>query len=387
MKQTSQTCRRLGAAILGLGLLFSNASAQQGPPPSPVRVDPVRSEQLQEMRRVTGQLRAAQRSTVATREAGLVREILVREGERVEKGAVLVRLDRTRLDRERAVLAAQEKLAAAVVVERLAILEQAQRDRDALVALAERDAVSPKELADAKTTLVAAQARIEQGREEIGVLVARRAELELRIADTETTAPFTGTVVARHTEVGAWVGTGGALVEIISSDALEAWIDVPQAWFGALSTSTESMRLEFDATGGEAIASSWRLLPDIAAQGRTFPLIAPLAVDSPLAPGMSVTANVPTGARAGYLTVARDAILRGETGAFIYVAKPTAPDAPPTAAFQPVEVLFRHGDRAAVRAPGLAAGDLVVVEGNERLFPSAPLLPQPIGGDEGGKQR
>jgi len=192
--------------------------------------------------------------------------------------------------------------------------------------------------------------------------------------------------VSRRAEAGSWVGTGGALVELVSSDALEAWVDVPQAWFASLRASQEPLQLEFDAKPGEAVTvSSWRILPDVAAQGRTFPLIAGLPADPAIAPGMSVTASVPTGARAEYLTVGRDAILRGDTGAYVYVAKPTAPDAPHTAVFVPVEVLFRNGDRAAVRAPGLAPNDLVVVEGNERLFPSAPLLPQPPTGDDGGK--
>jgi multidrug efflux pump subunit AcrA (membrane-fusion protein) len=41
----------------------------------------------------------------------------------------------------------------------------------------------------------------------------------------------------------------------------------------------------------------------------------------------------------------------------------------------PVEVLFYTGERVAVRAGRLEPGELVVVEGNERLYPSAPVAP------------
>ena len=58
------------AAVL---LVAGAAEARQGgPPATPVRVDAVRTEDLQERRRVTGELRAIARSMVATIEPGLV---------------------------------------------------------------------------------------------------------------------------------------------------------------------------------------------------------------------------------------------------------------------------------------------------------------------------
>ena len=99
---------------------------------------------------------------------------------------------------------------------------------------------------------------------------------------------------------------------------------------------------------------------------------------------MSVTATVPTGAEADHLTVSRDAILRSATGPYLYVAAGGGDGKPAAAVMVPVEVLFSVGDRAAVRGRDLAAGALVVVEGNERLFPGAPLLPSPAAPPQGG---
>jgi hypothetical protein len=49
----------------------------------------------------------------------------------------------------------------------------------------------------------------------------------------------------------------------------------------------------------------------------------------------------------------------------------TTPAAPPRVA--PVVRLFKTGGRVAVRSPVLQPGMLVVIEGNERLYPTAGL--------------
>jgi multidrug efflux pump subunit AcrA (membrane-fusion protein) len=43
----------------------------------------------------------------------------------------------------------------------------------------------------------------------------------------------------------------------------------------------------------------------------------------------------------------------------------------------PVEVVFERDGMTVIRGGGLKAGDEVIVEGNERLFPGTPLEPRP----------
>jgi len=368
------------AAILcaASALPLAGAGARQDgpPPPTPVRVDAVLLEEVQQKRRVTGEVRAARRSLVASREPGLVDELLVREGTRVEAGEVLARLDSAHLELEIAVVAAQETLAAVVVDEHTASAAQARLDLDVLEKLAERDAVNPKELADARTAVTVAEARLGQAGHEILVLAARRRLLERRVADMQPRAPFAGFVAARHTEAGEWVDAGGALVELMSAQHLEAWLDVPQAHFAAVSRSSGPFWIDVDA-GGSLKIEEWRLVPSVESRGRSFPLIVTLPADSGLAPGMSLTAALPTEERREHLTLARDALLLGEAGSYVYVAQATAEGAPPVATISPVEVLFSTSpERVAVRAPRLTPGALVVVEGNERLYPGAALAPQ-----------
>ncbi len=84
------------------------------------------------------------------------------------------------------------------------------------------------------------------------------------------------------------------------------------------------------------------------------------------------------------LLVSRNAILRNEAGAFLYVARqPPGAAGGEAARAVPlrVTVSFGVGDRVVVQGAGLAEGDLVVVEGNERLFPMMPVIPIPAEDD------
>ncbi|MCZ6691308.1 MAG: efflux RND transporter periplasmic adaptor subunit [Planctomycetota bacterium] len=344
-------------------------------PPAHVRTESVRMENVQERRLVTGSIRSARRSRVATREEGLVLELVVKEGDEVEEGVVLCRIDATRLEIQIRTMQAEKKLAGAVLAERNADAGRKKADLDALRDLSDRDATNPRELADAESAWQIAQARVEQGKEQIGIIEERLALLEQRRADTEIRAPFAGLVTARHTERGQWLGRGDAIVELVSLDDLEAWLDVPQAHLAAIEHHRGPIRLRFGGSEDEVEVARFRLVRDVALRTRGFPLVAEVPKTAGVAPGMSVTAWVPTGQEGEHITVSRDAILRSDTGSFVY----TVIDAPggggKAASPMPVEILFGVGDRAVLRRGALRPGMQVVREGNERLFPMAAIVP------------
>jgi len=356
--------------LLALFLTSSVAFAQQ--PPTPVRVEAAAMVELQQMRRVNGEVRARNRSLVAVREAGIVVELMVREGDRVTRGAPLAQLDVVRLADELAILNAEREEALAAQLEQQAIVERAERDLASLEGLAERDAVKPKELADARSQVAIEKARLGRSRAALQVLDARKKQWEQRVLDMQPKAPFDGVVVARHTDLGAWLGAGATLVELVADTDLEAVIDVPQGDYAAVLETGAPIEIE---VGGTRITSSdWRVVPTISSQGRTFPLHARLPAGTAVAPGMSVVAEVPTSTRAPQLVVSRNALLRGLTGFHVFVARPGAGEGAPTVAgIAPVDVLFYQGDYAAVRFGAVQPGDLIVVEGNERLYPGAAL--------------
>jgi len=378
--QRSLRARRAPCAPALLALLAAPALAgapalPQGPEPAAVRVDAVRAEVVQERRQVTGSVRAVRRSLVASQESGLLIDLLVREGQSVTRGSPLARLDSTRLELELATLEAQRSVAEAILDERTSDEERRRRDLESLRVLAERDAARPKELADAESDWRVARARVAQARRDLEVIASRAALARVRVEDTTVAAPFAGMVSARHTEVGQWLSAGDAVVELISVGELEVWLDVPQEHYAALAARRGALQVRIDATGDVYELEAWRPLPLVAERGRSFTVIAGLPPEAPLAPGMSVSAAVPTGAQAAHATVSPDAILRNETGPYVYLVVPGGEDRPARAAPVQVEILFRTAGRVVVRGAGLAAGALTVVEGNERLYPMAPVVP------------
>lgn len=365
---------RLACTLVALATVLPAASAQQFPP-TPVRVAPVQLETVQERRTVVGDVRAVHRSAVAAEEPGIVRELAVRVGDRPGEGDVLARLDDSRLQLELSASLAQQAADQAQLEQRRAELEQAARDAQTLRELAGRAAANPKELADAETAEAVARSRLAQAEQALLLTGARLRLLERRLDDLVVRAPYSGLVVQRHADPGEWLAEGAPVVELVSAE-LEAWIDVPQQVLGQLG-GADQPTVRIDATGQELPLVDPRIVPDVDPRGRSFRLVArlPHAAGHVLAPGMSLTATVPTGERRERLTLPVDAILRNEAGTYVYAALGGGPESPPVATPIMVDVAFVSQGRAVLRDARLEPGTLVVVEGNERLSPMAPLQP------------
>jgi RND family efflux transporter MFP subunit len=363
------------------------AAAAQGPPPSPVRAAPVLEQDLRPRRTVPGELRSPRESRLASIEAGLVEAILVREGEAVAAGMPIARLDAARMRLEQRVLEAERDAAQSDLAERDAEHRQAVRDLRLVEESRLAGAANVREELDATSRLEIAEARRTQARRRLEVFESRLALLSRRIADMEVKAPFDGVVTVRNAESGQWLPAGGEVAVLVEVDRLEAWLAMPQsiaeAWAPAVAgdgspesdaaATEESVVLRIDATGDERPLAGIRVVPSVDRRGRTFTAIVPLANEGRrLLPGMSVTAYVPAGPRQRVLTVPKDAVLLGERGASVWVVRP-GPGGGSVAVPAAVELAFPLGNAWAIRSGGLAAGDLVVVEGNERLMPNAPI--------------
>ena len=355
--------------------------APKGPPPTPVKVAAAREESLAPRRKVFGELRAQRRTTVAAEEAGIVRELLVGDGARVRAGAPIARLDGARLDLELRILEANAAVARANLVERELGQARSARDLELLKRAAAEGGTNPRELADAESDLAVAAALVTQSQAAIAVIEQQAALLAERRRDLEIVAPFDGVVTKRHSEAGAWIAAGGPVVELVDSSHLEAWFDVPQEMFAVaqrLATAesqadgaSELRALEIQATTGVRVeATGIRVVPEIDAQTRTFHAIAVVREDpGNLAAGLALNAFVPQGPAAPYTLVPKDALVYQGVNTSVFVVRGGV--AVPT----PVRVAFPVGDDVALEAGAVATGDMVVVEGNERLIPGSAVAP------------
>jgi len=340
-------------------------------PATSVRVVAVEEGLATERRRVTGTLQAARRAEVAAREAGAVETILVREGERVQAGQVLARLDARRLEAELTQTRAALDSARALIAQREAELARAETDFAMHQRLLARQAVSESEFLDAQAAFAVAEAQTSAARTTLGELEAQLVHLQVRRADLQVRAPFTGQVVAQPVELGEWLNPGQAVMTVVSTHELEAWLTIPERYAAALQRPDTTVAVEIPATGDTLQVPTSRLVQDVDPRARTFPLVIELENDGRWAPGMSLTATVPTQVPTAQLLVPHDAVLRGPQGDFVYRATPQGGGY--AAERVPVEVLLDTGDALAIRGAGLSRADYVVIEGNERLQPAVPL--------------
>ncbi len=129
-----------------------------------------------------GPLWAADKVELTTRVSGVVDEVLVKPGQRVKKGAVLLRLDKT-------VLQARFDEAAAEHARAQADEADARRELDRAEELFNRTVSSTTELDAATLRHVRAQAAV-------SVAQARRTIAQKNLSDAELKAPFAGVVSA-----------------------------------------------------------------------------------------------------------------------------------------------------------------------------------------------
>lgn len=380
-----RTPAALAAWLSGLACLAAPAAAQ-GPPPSPVRVAEVVVEEVAERRMVTGEIRSLRVADVASQEEGVVVELTIDVGERVEAGQLLARLDAERLELLRQTTEAERASAASSILVEEAFVDRWEQETESLRLATQQGASNARERRDAETELRQARARLERAQRDLAVYDARLALLDRRIGDMRIHAPFAGTVTRKLTEEGEWLGAGDSVCQLLQTDVLEVVLNAPQRYLPALAAIAAAsgpdgfidpgdLVVELDAINQPIEVTDVRIVPQVDPRARTFQIVGRAAnTQGALAAGQSVVGWVPTEVRAQHTIVPTDAVFQNEMGTIVYAARPAGDNG-----FQAmpanVQVLFEMPGRIVIAAGPLQAGDRVVVEGKERLYPTAPIIP------------
>ena len=359
----------LALILVGTLLLITPAAHSQGMPPARVRVGTIEQQNLQTRWDVIGRLVERKRSIVAAEQSGKIIHMQVNDGDPVVAGkTVLAKIDDVWAKLNLQQIQAELEQAQAQKREAESQLKQEQRDLTFYVDLVAKNSARPKEVDDARTAVETAQARLTSAKANEQIKEAMHKQANEQLARLTVLAPFNGVVIRKHTEVGQWVNQGDAVVEIISTEAIEAHVDIPESLVNNL-TANDLTALKIDPLDKEIQGRIIAIIPDGSSAARTFPVH--ILIDNPkgeLKVGMSVTAHIPTSQIKPCITVPRDAILSTSQGAAIWVnmdGKAIRVD---------VKILFGLENRYAIKPNmPLQPGMQVVIEGAERLFPTQPL--------------
>ena len=339
-----------------------------GPPLSPVEVAPTVEIVAAEPVQLLGTAAPVRTSVVASEAEGTLVQLLVDEGDHVRAGQVLARLRRTTIE---------QQLAAAVAAKRetQARLVRAEADFERLATLLERQAVSRREYEQA----VADRDALRRGIERLEAEAARLRDLLDR---TEVRAPFAGEVAAVHTEVGEWVGRGGEIATLVDLSRVEVQVQVAERYIGAVRPGFEVL-VRFDALPGrEFTGRVAAVVPQALAQARTFPVLVRVDnADGAVRSGMAARVLAQLGSPVPALLVSKDGIVRRNDQVLVFRVAVEPAGAGGAAGegsrgrIEQVPVLLGPARGGWYVAYGkLAAGDLIVVRGNERVFPGQQVV-------------
>ncbi len=144
---------------------------------------------------------------IAARRGGIVREVMVQEGDRVVAGQILARQedDEARLaySRASAEVAQAEAQLAAIRVD----LSTARRELERLSALVDSNFVAAQRIDQARDAVATAEARLQSQNAAIQTSRARLAEAAFNLELTVIRAPMSGRIVRRYANPGAGAST------------------------------------------------------------------------------------------------------------------------------------------------------------------------------------
>ena len=286
----------------------------------------------------TASLEADRRATVVAKVTGVVTEVLAEEGQRVEEGQLLARIETDRY---------------ALEVQRTAAeLQRLQTDFERKRDLFERQLVSAEEF--------------ERVRANLDVQKAAHGLARLDLRYTEIRAPIAGFIAERMVRVGNQVANGEATYAITSFDPLLAVLHVPERELPIIRDGLP-VSIQVDAWPGEAFNGTvTRISPVVDPDTGTFRVTA--EVDDPdmrLKPGLFGRVQVLYDTHESVPVVPRSALVTEDDQTHVFVLSDDT-----QVQRRNIRLGYESGQLVEV-LEGLAPGDRVVTAGKGSLSDGA----------------
>ena len=297
-------------------------------------------EPVTEALSLVGTITANEMVEIKAETEGIVQEINFKEGERVEKGRLLVKLDDSKL--------------AAALAESEATLRLSQANFDRAKELFQNKLVSQQEFDQASSI------------HSVGVAAVDLKRRQLR--DARVLAPFSGIVGARQISPGQVITRASTLTWLVDLDTVKVEVNVPERYLRQLQIG-QALQFGVAAFPGEKFSGDvYFVSPQINEATRTALVKARIAnAEQKLRGGMFAGLDLTLQVREAAIVIPEPAIMSSGDNFSVFVI-----DDKSAAQVRPIQVGLRLAGKVEVTS-GLSAGEKVVVEGTQKLRPGAPV--------------
>jgi len=351
-------------ALAGAGGFWTFSRSTAAPRPSggapiPVVVTRVEMKDVPHLTSGIGTVQSLHSVNIRSQVDGTLTEVLFQEGQFVNKGDLLAKID------DRTIMATIEQ-ARAEKARNEAQLTAAQHDLTRYNNLLKEEAIS-KQVIDQQTAQVA-QLKATVRANEATIAVA-----QVQLSHTRITSPVSGRVGIRRIDVGNVVRASDAegLVTVTQINPISVVFSLPQELLPriqqVMSNESGAPVTALDRDAGIALGQGKLAMVDNQVDSTTGTIRLKAQFqnkDGKLWPGQFVAVQLRTGLSPQALVVSAGAVQRGLDKLFVYRVKDDKVEAVP--------VTVKHeNSEVAVIGSGLALGDVVVRDGQSRLKPGS----------------
>jgi len=367
-------------AILGFAVISSIGLWIFGSSPVSVTISTVRISQSGDsgasVLDASGYVVARRQATVSSKIAGKVLEVLVEEGDRVEKDEIVAYLDNSSQTAQLNLAQAQLSSAQAALHETRAQLRQAELDLNRSTELLARDLTSRAEFDAATAGAETLRARLAAGHENVTVAKRGVEVSQDQLNNTVIRAPFAGVVVTKNAQPGEMISpisAGGGFTRtgictIVDMESLEIEVDVNEAYI-------QRVRPDQTVTATLDAYQSWKIpakviaiVPTADRQKATVRVrIGFLERDQRILRDMGVKVaflsdeDDSTLVQTATVYVSRDAVRTDSEGNYVWIVRDDAVQRRPVSVGQ-------SSSRGVQIMSGLGAGDKIVVAAEDELI-------------------
>jgi len=310
----------------------SQAGGARANAPAFVTLAPVRAERVSQKIEALGNARANESVDVSSKSSNIVTAVKFRDGERVQRGQVLVQLDDAQV---RADVAAAD----AAVTESES---QYNRSRELL------------------STQVLSKSSFEQLEATLKANRAKLAAANARLEDTVIRAPFSGRVGLRRVSVGSLISPGAVITTLDDTSVIKLDFSVPE---NVLATLREglSVRATAPAFPGRSFAGKVASIDSRVDQATRSVTVRALLgnEDGALRPGMFLNVSLANDEREA-LVIPEEALTPEAERQFVFVVTDGKAER------REVRIGGRRPGSVEILA-GLSAGEQVVIEGTQKI--------------------